>query len=169
MVYRRFVVVGWLLAVACTQPQGLPEPAPTQPYFSPLGLAFDLPEGFTESEEGLAHIFSGPPNSNSYYTTVSLQMRGSPLRLDVALDDAFVELRDNDQFAWYAREPAFINDTPALVYGAQFEFTDMLHTEVGLLMVHDETLLDLSCLAPTELLEQAVPICETVLQSARFL
>lgn len=133
---------------------------------SDAGVLFELPTGWIETHEGAARVFSGPMGHDTYYTTIALQaVAGAPLKLDLALEQAFEPLATLPQFGWDARDVTVADGYPSLRYTVQFELHETLRRKTGLLLVKPPYVIDLSYAATDDLFAQGIPVFENLLDS----
>ncbi|HET6343502.1 MAG TPA: hypothetical protein VFH51_01165 [Myxococcota bacterium] len=169
MLYRGFLLTGCSVLAACSAPtRQTPVQFGTYEHDG-LGLEFALPLDWVRSRDGMTEIFSGPPGTDSYFTTVALQYRSGPLCFDEALADAFAHVETLPHFVWRNTDLIWVDGHLALLYTTDFELADTLRRRTGLLLVQDGTLIDLSYSAPVGLFPTSVPIYQDMIDTLTLL
>lgn len=158
---RTWVVENWaraaaacvivLTMAACAQPSPYTENAgETVTYVHPgLGLAWQLPAGWTEVDEAAAQVYGGPAGTQSFYTTVVLQSRTQTVpNLTEALETEFEAMAQRPRFAWIDRSAVYVGGELALSYTVQFVVNDVRRFRTGVIFSQRGAVVDLSYNAP---------------------
>ena len=114
-----------------------------------LGIAWQLPDGWTETHEAAARVYGGPVGGESYYTTVVLQSRAQTVpNLTEALETEFEAMAQRPHFYWVDRSAVWVAGQLALSYSVQFTVNDVRRFRTGVVFSQRDAVIDLSYNAP---------------------
>jgi len=162
------LVAGGTAGGACRPPPP-PQPFPTETFTDDgLGVTLELPPHWLHSRHGTSHIFSGPADDPSYYTTITLQGLPKEATLDEALARAFAPLADRTTLHWQPHEPAMVDGHAALRYALHFELHETMRRKAGVLVDASDAFVDLSYAATDELFPLSVAAFDHSVRHAIF-
>jgi hypothetical protein len=165
----------WTCACLLAACHATTAPAPPPPLATVsdavLGVALDVPRDWVEQATGTSHVFSGPPGTDAWYTTLTLQ----PLAkadagedLETAVARAYDAVGERRGFAWERRDPFTAAGRPALFYRVRFEHHETPREKACVLVDAGTHWLDLCYAATAELFASGLPVFEDALQSLSF-
>jgi hypothetical protein len=116
-----------------------------------LGATFEVPAAWTATTEAGAAIFTGPENTESQVTTLSVQVvrpadDTAPLTEEVAsVQDSLMTLGD---FAWFGDALESLQGRLSISYGATYELHDVQRDQIGVVIDDGGVFLLISYHAP---------------------
>ncbi|MEO0812932.1 MAG: hypothetical protein AAFY60_08715 [Myxococcota bacterium] len=154
--------------VACAPaPVGEPfVPAQTQRVtVSGFSLSFEVPAEFvpTDVAGGVAH--GGPKGSPTFFTPIVVQPRSTQAPLSEVLDGLIQPWAEHPSFELHRRTPIATGGVIALLYELSFELHDAPRRRLAVLVPTPGGVVDIALAANSELLAQALPIFDHVLDS----
>jgi hypothetical protein len=127
------------------------------------GVGFELPASWRTTDSGPVLVFSGPPKTDSYFTTITYQAVPQEEDLEAALLRAHARIATLPRFAWHLRDPIALGTRPALRYGFQVELHESLRWKHGVLFPASGTLVNLTYSATPDLFAGGISVFEQVL------
>ena len=123
-----------------------------------FGISFEIPIHWVERTRGDSVVLSGPPGSDAYYTTLTVQaLPRNPGNLDTAVRNAYGPLDTETEVTWEALEPSVIDARPAVSYRMSFLWQETPRQRTGVLVDTGRLLVDVSYSANAAVFDTGLP------------